>query len=350
MIWLVGLALAGTKGDVKAGQQALQEQNVPRAIEAFGAALGPPRLKPRLQQDAWDGLIEASRLQLLGSDVERARAVADAWVGVEAALDTLQPSQRAAAATLVGNALDRLGENGDASDVERVVSLLDVAGRLREDNPDAAIALALVAEGMAVRLWSGDPAADQGEPAAALEVLAAGEARIAAARARADRPALQQVAQHLELVQLDLLADLPGDPRTRPAFDAALATYPENVPLMLRYAGVLERLGERDSAVELYERALVREPDNAVAHFGVAASLMRRAAALSQQMVALDDREAIAAAQAEITALQLQAKPHLEAVLVQRPNDTEALRQLIAIALLEGDAEAVKRYKARLEP
>ncbi len=386
MIWLIGLALAGTKADLKSGDRALADNDGAAALQHYVDALAPPALKDKLRDDAWNGMLAASKRELFvstGPPLDRARRVADAWASVADQAGSLGADDKKAGAELVVAALNAIVSANDPADAERMkgvaraLTALDHAGlgalsvgqyQLAIGDRDAAIStfeaaiahgeasgsgdimLPTVVEALAMQLWQGDRTdpGDEGDVSAALEILEAGIRRLEAQQAKQDTADLRESAQRLTLLRLTLLSSLPRDPRTLPAFEAALEEQPENVSILVALAGVHDQLSDVDASEKLYSRALELDPDHTMAHFGMAAVYVNRATKLKQSTVEMTDYAEIGRVEDEAMAIHLKAKPHFEAVLAADPSDREVQRQLLTLAILEEDSEAIRRYKASL--
>ena len=387
MLWLIGLALAGTKADLKAGDAATQRGEHELALVSYHVALLPPDLKVKPRLRAWDGLLNATRSLLFASDAtvpDQARELAGIWNSLEPGVGALDSERQAIAADLLTTVLTRLVAANDPADAQRMEGLAKTLGALGQPHmagvlagqyflangrkaeavriwtaalqaPVAAHAPAdgavyLLTEAVAMDQWLGDPQSDtDDDPARALATLETGLERVRAERAETDREGLAEAEQRLALLRVDVLLRMPGDPRARPALEAAIRENPDAPMLKLALATLLERSPDPEQARrahQLYQDVLKREPDSIPALYGMAAFYVNEAVALRQAANELLDLAEVGRMEAEAEVTHLKAKSYLERIHALDPSDREAIVQLRSIAFLENDVEAADRYGA----
>lgn len=169
-----------------------------------------------------------------------------------------------------------------------------------------------------------------------------------AARTCADQHGLTPTVVLIARVEVLFAANAPGSEQLA-AVDAALQVAPDNVGLWLQAAALIENTGDHDAALERVQRALAIAPDDPTANYQAAVSYVNAAMDLHKQANELDDLDASMAMAERARALHQKARPHLEKVHAAIPQDTEALRQLLTLAIDAGDDEAAREYKAKLD-
>jgi tetratricopeptide (TPR) repeat protein len=133
-------------------------------------------------------------------------------------------------------------------------------------------------------------------------------------------------------------------------FEAAIAEDPNDLPIKLAYASLLERNGETDQALKLYKDAYDQDPDNLQANYGLGAYYVNQAAELSQKKAKLqnNDDEGIAEMDARILELLEKAYPYMKTLHELQPNEREWLSQLVTITGNIGKNEEMEMYGKKL--
>jgi len=131
-------------------------------------------------------------------------------------------------------------------------------------------------------------------------------------------------------------------------FESAIAEDPNDLPIKLAYASLLERNGETDKALELYREAYDQDPDNLQANYGLGAYYVNQAAELSQEKAKLNDEEEIAKMNEKILDLLEKGYPYMKKLHELQPNEAEWLRQLVTITGNIGKDEEMEMYGKKL--
>lgn len=131
-------------------------------------------------------------------------------------------------------------------------------------------------------------------------------------------------------------------------FEAAIAEDPNDLPIKLAYASLLERNGEIDQALKLYKEAYDQDPDNLQANYGLGAYYVNQAAELSQEKAKLNEEEEIGEMNERILELLEKSYPYMKKLHELQPNEGEWLRQLVTITGNIGKEEEMEMYGKKL--
>jgi tetratricopeptide (TPR) repeat protein len=131
-------------------------------------------------------------------------------------------------------------------------------------------------------------------------------------------------------------------------FEAAIAEDPNDLPIKLAYASLLERNGETDKALELYREAYEQDPDNLQANYGLGAYYVNQAAELSQEKADLKKEAEIAEMNEKILDLLEKGYPYMKKLHELQPTELEWLRQLVTITGNIGKDEEMEMYGKKL--
>ncbi|MCI4667200.1 MAG: tetratricopeptide repeat protein [Bacteroidia bacterium] len=131
-------------------------------------------------------------------------------------------------------------------------------------------------------------------------------------------------------------------------FEAAIEKNPEDLPIKLAYAAMLERNGELDRAFELFEDAYKRNPEDLQANYRLAAYYVNKAADLSAKKSDYTKMEDIDKADAEIKGYAGKAYPFLVWLHNKQPNEAEWLKRLVEISGIIGKDDEMLEYGKKL--
>lgn len=243
---------------------------------------------------------------------------------------------------LLGMAFEQLGQKVEARQAfGRVVSLVEQA-------PPEPPNLMLVYAAFWAAVYERHVAND---PAAALAVLDRGDALLARDWARISEPDDGQqrdyhhVQREMDNLRLDTMLSVPElRPQAIALLEGAIRDDPDSYVKTAAYAQAIESI-DPEKAIQLYERAIEIDGERVFAHFNLGAFYVNRAAAINMRANELDDFAEAGAMMSEAAAEMLRAKPHLERALAIEPDNLEAIRALMTIAIQEDDTEAYGRLK-----
>jgi len=131
-------------------------------------------------------------------------------------------------------------------------------------------------------------------------------------------------------------------------FQAAVDANPDDLPIKLAYAALLERNGEKDAALELYRDAYERDSDNLQANYRLAAYYVNEAAELSAKKGKMNDSDEIKEADEKIVAYAEKAYPYLKWLHDEQPNEQEWLQRLVEITGIIGKDDEMMEYGKKL--
>lgn len=153
----------------------------------------------------------------------------------------------------------------------------------------------------------------------------------------------------LKLQELDIYnknPDLLDEAKAK--FEAAIAEDPDDLPIKLAYASLLERNDENDKALELYREAYEQDPDNLQANYGLGAYYINEAAELSQQKAEMKKEAEIQKMDERIKDFLEKAYPYMKKLHELQPNEREWLSQLVTITGNLGMEEEMNAYGEKL--
>lgn len=131
-------------------------------------------------------------------------------------------------------------------------------------------------------------------------------------------------------------------------FEAAIAKDPSNNTIKLAYASMLERNKQNEKAMELYTQVLSTDNSSIEAHYGLGASYINQAAALSEEKAKTNNEKKIDELNERILALLDKAYPHMKFLHEQQPNEREWLSQLVVITGNTNRMDEMEAYGKKL--
>lgn len=131
-------------------------------------------------------------------------------------------------------------------------------------------------------------------------------------------------------------------------FEAAITSNPDDLPIKLAYAALLERNGEAEKAFELFEDAYKRNPEDLQANYRMAAYYVNKAAELSGEKAKLTKMADIDKADEEIREYAGKAYPFLVWLHNKQPKEPEWLRRLVEISGIVGKDDEMMEYGKKL--
>lgn len=131
-------------------------------------------------------------------------------------------------------------------------------------------------------------------------------------------------------------------------FERQLENNPNDNQVRLAYASMLERAGNFEEALELYQDAHEQDPSSLQANYGLAAMRINQAAELSEAKMESNDDDEIAAYDEQIKQLCEEAYPYLIKLHELQPNEPEWLSQLVNITPLIGKTEEMQKWAEKL--
>jgi tetratricopeptide (TPR) repeat protein len=134
----------------------------------------------------------------------------------------------------------------------------------------------------------------------------------------------------------------------REKFEAAIAENPDDITIKLSYAGLLEQNKLTEEAFALYEQAYNADPQSLQANYGMGAYYINKAAALSEKKMEMKKDADIEKANEEIIELLKQAYPYMKWLHEKQPDNREWLSQLVTIAPIIGKDEEMAEYAKKL--
>lgn len=117
-------------------------------------------------------------------------------------------------------------------------------------------------------------------------------------------------------------------------FETAIKNDPEDLPVKLAYANILEQNGKVEQADALYMDVLKRDPDNVNANIKLGAKYINSAAEISQSKMKLTKDADIDKANEQIKELMRKAEPYMIKLHKLEPDETEWINQLVSIAYI----------------
>lgn len=386
---LFTLALAGTTSDLVKAKVADGANDPRTAHQAYSRALAPPgTLKPKRARDAWEGLARTQTALRDATDPETLTGLANQWVAVKPVLGSLDPELAPRVYLALGSLLEQLGRTKDPEQAahiaavgelfvavqpglrssllvaqayervglhEKMLATLETAvtGYERSPTTPPDKDYVLVAGELARQVGTGkwDEAAVMhtgGDRERALAMLDRADAQLERDVARADA-ALRKDLEAEEVTLLTVRAGLlqgSGDARELPVLERLVELRPGEPHLLVALAGA-QQATDPTLAEKTLRKGLEAYPDDLNLNFNLGATFVNRASDLQAKAANADGDQAMEL-QDQAMAELVKAKPYFETVLRVDPSQSEVVRQLMQIAMIEGDMEAYGHYKALL--
>jgi len=129
-----------------------------------------------------------------------------------------------------------------------------------------------------------------------------------------------------------------------PAFEKAVKDNPTNEDIAIAYANMLEKKGDNDAALKVYQNVLSFSPNSFNANYNLGAMYVNKAAELSKKSNEEKDEKKIMAYQAQIKEQFNLSLPYMEKSHEVAPNDLSVIQALIQITTYLEMNEASMKY------
>jgi tetratricopeptide (TPR) repeat protein len=129
-----------------------------------------------------------------------------------------------------------------------------------------------------------------------------------------------------------------------PAFEKAVKDNPTNEDIAIAYANMLEKKGDNDAALKVYQNVLSFSPNSFNANYNLGAMYVNKAAELSKKSNEEKDEKKIIAYQAQIKEQFNLSLPYMEKSHEVAPNDLSVIQALIQITTYLELNEASMKY------
>ena len=157
----------------------------------------------------------------------------------------------------------------------------------------------------------------------------------------------------LILTEADLYIKLGDEKRFSTLMQEAIAQDPTNALLYYNLGVVNGNEGNRDKAIDYYQKAIELDPSYEATYLNLASVILEGEAAIVEQMNSLgtsaSDNRKYDALKSQREGLFLEAVPYLEQLVKINPNSVEALTTLKNIFGTIGDTANFKKYRDMLE-
>lgn len=157
----------------------------------------------------------------------------------------------------------------------------------------------------------------------------------------------------LILTEADLYIKLGDEKRFSTLMQEAIAQDPTNALLYYNLGVVNGNEGNRDKAIDYYQKAIELDPSYEATYLNLASVILEGEAAIVEQMNSLgtsaSDNRKYDALKSQREGLFLEAVPYLEQLIKINPNSVEALTTLKNIFGTIGDTANFKKYRDMLE-
>jgi tetratricopeptide (TPR) repeat protein len=129
-----------------------------------------------------------------------------------------------------------------------------------------------------------------------------------------------------------------------PAFEKAVKDNPTNEDIAIAYANMLEKKGDNDAALKVYQNVLSFSPNSFNANYNLGAMYVNKAAELSKKSNEEKDEKKIMAYQAQIKEQFNLSLPYMEKSHELAPEDLSVIQALIQITTYLEMNEASMKY------
>ncbi|MDX1906490.1 MAG: tetratricopeptide repeat protein [Bacteroidia bacterium] len=155
--------------------------------------------------------------------------------------------------------------------------------------------------------------------------------------------------KEIQLVELSIYQQNPelfSDAVTK--FEAAIASNPKDERLKMAFASMLERNNRKEDAIKLYQEVYDQNPNSLEANYGLGASYVNQAAALSEIKMKERNETKIEELDAQILVLLEKAYPFIKKLHELQPTEREWLSQLVSIAGNLNKMDEMEAYGKKL--